>query len=127
MGAFAVANLSLVLIGYTITFASGLSGAFLKTETEVIAGTGLQSQRRRERDERDERDEQQNDSGRPEPATEPIHELLPRGVLHTPLVPTAGFVTKVRLCRPSRPGTTALTSKPASGLMSSQRAGSVRG
>ncbi|NEA28829.1 hypothetical protein [Actinomadura bangladeshensis] len=36
VGAFAASNLSLVLIGYAITFANGLSGAFLKAGAEAI-------------------------------------------------------------------------------------------
>jgi hypothetical protein len=36
VGAFAASNLSLVLIGYAITFANGLSGAFLEAGAEAI-------------------------------------------------------------------------------------------
>ncbi|TMR34980.1 hypothetical protein [Actinomadura geliboluensis] len=36
VGAFAASNLSLVLIGYAIVFANGLSGAFLKAGAEAI-------------------------------------------------------------------------------------------
>ncbi|MEO3829899.1 hypothetical protein [Actinomadura sp. B10D3] len=36
VGAFAASNLSLILIGYAITFANGLSGAFLRAGAEAI-------------------------------------------------------------------------------------------